>query len=255
MTTTHAPTKARRTRSKPESPPRQDLTLIESCARRICAVDDKTVENIIEKGVTFAEVKELLKGEVGAYGKALALAGYRGTKIPEMYIYIANDPVLTDAKTFSHLPPEYTKLHKLAQQPDTVKRRLIAERKLRRDMTLTEIGALVADVRAVETNVPEVADDEVVAKVGLNAGPLGDLLNNTCSSLLPTRIGGRPSARCASRFPTTGGLYCSPRTATPCFVRNGKSLRHRPAPAHCLAPLFARSGRSFSNVIAKTTAS
>lgn len=254
MTTTHAPTKARRTRSKPESPPRQDLTLIESCARRISAVDDKTVENIIEKGVTFAEVKELLKGEVGAYGKALALAGYRGTKIPEMYIYIANDPVLTDAKTFSHLPPEYTKLHKLAQQPDTVKRRLIAERKLRRDMTLTEIGALVADVRAVETNVPEVADDEVVAKVGLNAGPLGDLLNNTLITVADEDWWS-PIGAVRLTLPDDGGLYCSPRTATPCFVRNGKSLRHRPAPAHCLAPLFARSGRSFSNVIAKTTAS
>ena len=178
MTTTNAPTRARRNKTKPETSQRQDLTLIESCARRICAVDNKTVEDVFEKGVTFAEVKALLKGESGAYGKALALAGYRDTKIPEMYIYIASDQVLTDPKTFSHLPPEYTKLHKLAQQPDTVKRRLIAERKLRRDMTLTEINALIADVRAVETKVPEVADHEVVAKVGLNAGSLGDLLSN-----------------------------------------------------------------------------
>ena len=144
---------------------------------------------------------------------------------------------------------------KPASLPDAVKQRLIDEEMIHRDVTVAEIYALVADARVVEMNhVTEVSDKEVIAKVALNAGTLGDLLNNALITVAH-KDWWSPIGAVQLTLPDDGGLVLLSTNRHTLLRQDGKSFRHRPAIVVCSEPPSAGSGRSFSNVIAKTTAS
>ena len=91
------------------------------------------------------------KAEVG-HGRYLAVlksAGI-GKRFAQIHMRIAANPVLTRAHNYAHLPPSYNKLYILSQLEDQTLQEVIDAGKVRPDMTLGDVRALVANVRAFE---------------------------------------------------------------------------------------------------------
>lgn len=147
-------------------------TSVDACvtawAERIRAQMNKTLEDILELGTLLIECKTSLPD--GQYLATLDLVGL-DHRVAQMYARIARNPVLTNAKTFSHLPPHYSKLNLLAHLDDADLQQAVDEGRVWPSMKVKDVKALVETTRVsrsqTKTPAAVVADEKLLPQARL----------------------------------------------------------------------------------------
>jgi hypothetical protein len=128
---------------------------LEEFAAAINAATEDEVKGIIRKGRLLQEAKDQL--EHGDWGRLFEQKRVTiSIRIAQMYMRIANNPVFSNAKNFSHLPPSYTTLNALLLDED------IDDQKLQKAIDDGKIHAGIegGEVKELIEQMKEKEDDD-----------------------------------------------------------------------------------------------
>jgi hypothetical protein len=158
----------------------------------ITAQWNKQVETILETGRLLIQAKDELPH--GKFSVMVAKQLPFGPRAAQMMMTIAKNPVLSNAKYISHLPPSWGTLYDLAGLPESQLTDLIERRAVRPDMERSDVKKLhFARLDQVQRAVDVLFDfmcrvpaEELASKVVFNSWPEEKL--STAARKLPSYV-------------------------------------------------------------------
>jgi transposase len=112
---------------------------------RIAAAWSKQVESIIETGQALIDAKEEL--EHGSFEAMIQSELPFGRRAAQMLMKIIRNPILSNAKHASHLPPSWMTLHELAKLPDEILMAKLKDGSIHPKLERKDVRAMRPDVK------------------------------------------------------------------------------------------------------------